>query len=114
MRARTHPFAAGAAVLTTLRSSSMESLAWRPVENADVASLSALAHRALRPYTLPDWSPAAIARLLDENLEVSLPQSLDHAAFAHLCLDAATAVGFVTNRVPGLVAYWRKNPLSRR
>jgi ribosomal protein S18 acetylase RimI-like enzyme len=92
----------------------VESLAWRPVEGADVALLSALVHRVLQPYTLPGWSPHAIARLLEENSEASLRQSLDHAAFAHLCLDAGTVVGFVTNKVPGLVSLLLVDPSHQR
>ena len=92
----------------------MDLLAYRPADESDARSLSGLAQRALRPHTLPGWTSSAVERLLRENSEQALRDYLEDATFAYVCVEAASRVGFITSKVPGLLSLLVVDPSRQR
>ena len=92
----------------------MTSLAYRKAIESDASALSRLSRSALLPSTLPGWTPHAIQRLLEENSEVALRDYLQSAAFAHVCCETGSLVGFITNKVPRLVSLLVVSPSYQR
>ncbi len=88
--------------------------AYRAAVESDAESISQLVERSLLPNTLPGWTPAAVAHLLDENSPHSLRDLLREAAFSHVCLNSDAIVGFVLSKKSRLLSLLAVDPTMQR
>ena len=87
---------------------------FRSAQPSDAAAVARLARLAFRPGTLPGWTEAAVARLLEQNSERSLGEYLETGAFAEICLVRGAIAGFVTCKYPRLISLLVVDPEFQR
>ena len=76
----------------------MTDTSYRPAEESDADSISALVRHALLPTTLPGWTSKAITSLIAKASPEALGGLLGEAAFARVALESDSIVGFILAR----------------